>query len=79
RGLDSEENLIALNSVFKQNHRSLQSMPPLELIYSQLFITKDSFRTEEKITIQKPLKNLKKIKGSRHDIVLTEAYTAVDC
>ena len=79
RGLDSDENLIALNSVFKQNHRSLQSMPPLELIYSQLFITKDSFRTEEKIAIQKPLKNLRKIKGSRHDILLTKAYAAVDC
>ncbi len=79
RGLDSEENLIALNSVFKQNHRSLQSMPPLELIYSQLFITKDTFRYEEKVAIQKPLKNLKKIKGSRHDILLNEDYKAVDC
>ncbi|MCQ8881873.1 hypothetical protein NQS96_08730 [Pseudoalteromonas shioyasakiensis] len=66
KGADSEENLSALKSVFEQDDRSLQSMPPLEFLYEKLFISKGAYKFEQGIKIQTPLENLNKINASRH-------------
>lgn len=66
KGADSEENLSALKSVFEQEDRSLQSMPPLEFLYEKLFIGKETYKIEQGIDIQATLENLNKINASRH-------------
>lgn len=59
---DSANNLKTLKSVFKDDDRCLQSMPPLEFIYQDLFITQN--REDKESTIEISVDNLGSISSS---------------
>jgi hypothetical protein len=59
---DSANNLKTLKNVFKDDDRCLQSMPPLEFIYQDLFITQ--YREDKESTIEISVDNLGSISSS---------------
>lgn len=59
---DSGNNLKTLKSVFKDDDRCLQSMPPLEFIYQGLFIAQ--YREDKESTIELSVDNLGSISSS---------------